>query len=129
KVGSIVSTLITGYIVAKVIDPLIAVAVMTTGSTLPLIFQSKNGANVLVAIIGFLGGFLFVYQYRAYISGEISENEQLKEQLTEQKTINEQLLKQQTIDEEKNDISQNKIETIKDNNPAQTKDIGQIKNS
>jgi membrane associated rhomboid family serine protease len=73
KVGSIISTLITGYVLAKIVDPVISV--MTDKDRLPMIFDLKIGANALITIIGFLAGFLLVYQYRAYISGEISDSE------------------------------------------------------
>lgn len=72
KVGSIISTLVTGYILAKLIDPL--TALLTSESTLPLILQNKNGANVLIALVGFLSGFLLAYQYRVNLSGNFQEN-------------------------------------------------------
>lgn len=73
KLGTIISTLITGYVLAKIIDPVIS---FFTGEGLSLILSPKNGANVLIALIGFLSGFLLAYQYRVYISREFLDGEQ-----------------------------------------------------
>src|ERR1041384_629487 len=73
KVSSTIATLVTGFLLAKVIDPLVTYA-MSTPSTifglLELPYNSANVTNVLMAIISFLGGFLLTYEFRAYISGE-----------------------------------------------------------
>ncbi len=68
KVSSTLATLVTGYLLAKVIDPLVSDAVKTPESVRALIFIPYNSANILVSIIGFLGGFLATYGFRAYIS-------------------------------------------------------------
>jgi hypothetical protein len=70
RVGSTISSVITGYVLAKIIDPVVSAIV--SPDRIPYLFQLKNSAYLLLLITGFLGGFILAYQYRAYISGEIS---------------------------------------------------------
>jgi len=69
KVSTAIATLFTGYILAKVFDPLIAEAFKMPAE----FFKVKNSANLFVALIGFISGFLATYQFRAYTSGKLKE--------------------------------------------------------
>lgn len=62
KVSATVFTLVTGYFLAKVIDPLVAQIMGSANMFLNL----KKGTNLLIGLIGFLAGFLGTYVYRAY---------------------------------------------------------------
>jgi hypothetical protein len=68
RVGTTISSVITGYLLAKIIDPI--VLMMTNEKVLPQLFLLKNTAYLLLLVTGFLGGFILAYQYRAYLSGE-----------------------------------------------------------
>ena len=90
KVGSTLATLVTGYLLAKVIDPIISQA--TTSDSINAIFNNTyNVANMLVGSIGFLAGFLATYGFRAYLShkreGEKSSQEQKPTDANAQKII------------------------------------------
>jgi hypothetical protein len=63
KVRATILALLTGYVLAK-IDPLVT-GVMKS----EVILQSKNGANILIGLIGLLGGFITTYEFRAYKLG------------------------------------------------------------
>lgn len=76
RVTAIIATIITGYILGKLIDPLISSATKDPTVFFTLLLNSKNSANALIVIIGFLGGFLGTYQIRAYLPGLFSTGEQ-----------------------------------------------------
>jgi hypothetical protein len=65
RVSATIFTLLTGYALAKVIDPLVA-KLMGNNSALGDI---RTWAFILIGLIGFLGGFLGTYVFRAYIAG------------------------------------------------------------
>jgi len=69
-IAGTIATLITGYILAKIIDPIIAEAIARRSE----LFSIHNSANLLVAIIGFASGFIGTYQYRIYLSGRVKED-------------------------------------------------------
>jgi hypothetical protein len=64
KISATIFTLLTGYVLAKIIDPL--VGKMTSDPS--ALLHVKNVANILVRMIGFLGGFLGTYAFRAYVT-------------------------------------------------------------
>ncbi|NNF00406.1 MAG: hypothetical protein HKN25_15400 [Pyrinomonadaceae bacterium] len=68
KVSATIATLVTGYLLAKVVDPLVTHAMKDPEAFFTLLGEVKNSVNVLSAIIGFLGSFLLTYQLRAYLS-------------------------------------------------------------
>lgn len=69
KVSTTIATLITGYILAKIIDPLV-IEMMKNYSVFS---EPKNSANALVGLISFLSGFLGTYQFRVYLSGKFTK--------------------------------------------------------
>ena len=81
KVRATILALLTGYVLAK-IDPLVT-AVMKDSAA---ILVPKNAANMLVGLIGLLGGFINTYEFRAYMLGskENKEAETTKTELGEQ---------------------------------------------
>jgi len=83
KVSTTIATLITGYVLAKIIDPLVAEMM---GGKYSVFSEPKNSANVLIGIISFLSGFLGTYQFRVYLSGRFPKIESTED---ETKTENE----------------------------------------
>jgi hypothetical protein len=69
RVGAIILALLTGYVVAKIIDPLVT----NVMGNLSVLLEPKKGANMLVGLIGLLGGFINTYEFRAHILGSIEE--------------------------------------------------------
>lgn len=64
KVSTTIFTLITGYVLGKMIDPLVLKMLDNPRELLEL----RTGTNILIGLIGFLGGFLSTYVFRAYIA-------------------------------------------------------------
>ena len=97
KVSATLVTLVTGYLLAKIIDPLIAETFRNPAN----FFEIKNATNSLMAITGFLGGFLGTYEYRAYISGKTLEIKQAIENklITANNEHNQELIKVAEKDE------------------------------
>ena len=68
RVSTVLGTLVTGYLLAKVIDPLLLSAMKDPAFVFDLMRNGKNAANTLIALVSFIGGFLGTYQFRAYLS-------------------------------------------------------------
>jgi hypothetical protein len=64
RVSATIITLLTGYVLAKVIDPLVAKLIGDN----PALRDIRTWAFILVGLIGFLGGFLGTYVFRVYIT-------------------------------------------------------------
>jgi hypothetical protein len=69
NVSTTIATLVTGYVLAKIIDPLV-VEMMKNASAF---YEPKNSANALIGITSFLSGFLGTYQFRVYLSGKLTK--------------------------------------------------------
>jgi hypothetical protein len=67
KVSATIFTLITGYVLAKIIDPLVAQIIGNATAVLSV----TKGANLLIALISFLAGFLGTYVFRAYLGASV----------------------------------------------------------
>jgi hypothetical protein len=67
RVSTTVFTLGTGFVLAKIIDPLIAQIIGNSGQLL----SGTKGPNLLIGMIGFLAGFMGTYVYRAQLGMDI----------------------------------------------------------
>jgi hypothetical protein len=86
KVGSTLVTLVTGYVLAKVIDPLVVDTMKTPESIHAVFFSINKAAIILIGSISFLAGFLAFYTLRAYwlnTSGEIQTSNEVQVLLME----------------------------------------------
>jgi hypothetical protein len=71
KVSTTVFTLVTGYVLAKIIDPLVAQIIAGA----PAFLSMSKGSNLVIGLIGFLAGFLGTYVYRAYRGVDVFREE------------------------------------------------------
>jgi len=62
QVASVVAGVFSGYLVAKVIDPVTTTLIADE----EIFVNPQRAANVFVALIGFVGGFLGTYSSRVY---------------------------------------------------------------
>ncbi len=69
KVRATILTLLTGYVLAK-IDPMVTATMSNTTA----LFTLKNATNVLIGLIGLIGGFVNTYEFRATMVGSNEDN-------------------------------------------------------
>ncbi len=99
KIAPVVLTLVSGFLVIKVIDPLIS----NLTKNLDFLNDIHVQANILVAIIAFIGGFLGTYQIRILLS-EKEEKNPTESAKTDEKTIVKQILIEITVKDNDSDL-------------------------